>query len=72
MSLTLINIWTERRTATTGDQPVENAKGDIAHVEIEEDLDNDAANRRLDECAKDAFWLYREAARFGVSFDLFL
>jgi hypothetical protein len=72
MILRLVNIRTEKKSAETNDQPIKSANDAIAHVEIKGDLDNDAANRRLDESAKDRFWLYREAARFGLSFDLYL
>ena len=70
MNTQLVNIWTEGPGATAAnDQAVQNAKGEFGQSGIDEGPDNDATN--LDE-SKDRWWLYREAARLGLSFDLFL
>lgn len=66
-----LNIWTKETTATN--QAVENnVEDNIAHVETDGDPNNDAANPRAEEPGKDRWWVYREAARFGVHFDLCL
>lgn len=70
MDTLLINTWTDKKANDTSDQAAQNPTDEIAQIGIDGGPDNDATN--LDEPAKDRWWLYREAARFGLSFDLCL
>lgn len=69
MNTPIVSIWTEPKAADTSDQAAQDPTDETAQVEIDGGSDDDATN--LNE-PKDRWWLYREAARFGLSFDLCL